>query len=79
MTFVITKTINGKFTYWWNKNTERWEGLRDNASGFEAGQEVNSAIATIRRKLMYDDSVRTVIGRRILKVKSNSDVSDKSL
>lgn len=66
MTFVITKTINGRFTYWWSRKGI-WQGLRDNADGFEGGSEVNEALATIRRKLMYDSSVRVVTGKRILR------------
>jgi len=63
MNFVITKTIDGRFTYWWNENTESWQGLKDNATSFKS-IEANIAIATIRRKLMYDKSVTTVIDRR---------------
>jgi len=63
MKFVITKTINGRFTYWWNRNKNSWQGLRDNATSFSS-TEANQAIMSIRKYLMYDKSVCTVIDKR---------------
>ena len=64
MKFVITKTIDGRFTYWWNREKKNWQGLSNNASSFKGNGEVNEAIATIRRYNLYDKSVCTVIDRR---------------
>lgn len=63
MRFVITKSINGRFTYWWNKDKGSWQGLKDNATSFNA-TDTNYAIATIRKNFLYDKSVTTVIDRR---------------
>lgn len=63
MSYVITKTINGRFKYWWNKEKERWEGLISNATLFNSS-DTSYAISTIRKKFLYDNSVSVVIHRR---------------
>jgi len=56
MSYFITKTINGRFTYWWGKNN-KWEGLRNNAKEISSQSAVDEEIRTIRRLNQYDKTV----------------------
>lgn len=57
MSYVITKTIHERFVYWWNRDTRRWEGLKNNATHFQNETELKDAVAMIRRLFMFDKSV----------------------
>lgn len=63
MSYVITKTINERFVYYWNREKKQWEGLVSNASSFKVDSEVKEAIASIRRLNLYDKSVYCKINR----------------
>jgi len=67
MSYVITKTINERFVYWWNRDKKRWEGLKSNASSFKSEAELNEAIASIRKLNLYDKSVHCKFYKKTLK------------
>lgn len=61
--YVITKTINERFVYWWNRDKSRWEGLKSNATLFTTNNDINGALGTIRKLGLYDKSVYCKIDR----------------
>ena len=53
MSYVITKTVDGRFTYWWGWNN-KWQGLKDNARKMQSKTEVEEQIRTIRNLGLYE-------------------------
>lgn len=68
MSFVITKKvgrIGHGFTYWWNQDKKRWEGLKNNATLFKDNSAINDAISTMIRLNLYDKSVYCNINKKL--------------
>ena len=56
MSYVITKTVDGRFTYWWGWDN-KWQGLKNNAHKMQSKTEVEEQIRTIRNLGLYDKTV----------------------
>ena len=56
MSYVITKTVNRRFTYWWG-NDNKWQGLKNNARKMNSKSEVEEQIRNIRNLGLYDKTV----------------------
>ena len=56
MSYVITKTVNRRFTYWWG-NDNKWQGLKNNARKMNSKSEVEEQIRHIRNLGLYDKTV----------------------
>jgi len=56
MSYVITKLVNGRFTYWWG-NDNKWEGLKNNAKKLSSQTLVEEEMRVIRRLGLYDNTV----------------------